>query len=244
MKSSMTLFCLPHAGASANVYAPWRRLLPHWMTVHPVELPGRGNRLNQPLVKDFDVLVAQLADELSAAAHSTPRYALFGHSLGSLLAFELAYALAELGVSMPAALFVSGAPGPIWRDIARDDFFSTWPTDAQLMEELRRLNGMPTELLQNAELMEMVLPVMAGDFRLGASFVRRERTPLRCPIYAFGGTRDPVVSTAALHAWQCETTAEFKTQMFDGDHFFIRDHERVLLGRLEALSAQSVVEAA
>ena len=244
MKSSTTLFCLPHAGASANVYAPWRRLLPHWMKVQLVELPGRGSRLNEPLVEDFDVLVAQLADELSDMARRTPRYVLFGHSLGGLLAFELAYALAERGVSAPAALFVSGAPGPMWHDPARDDSYSVPPTDMQLTEELRRLNGMPAELLQNAELMEMVLPVLAGDFRLRASFIRRERAPLACPIYAFGGTRDPVVSTAALHAWRCETTAGFMTEMFDGDHFFIRDHERVLLDRLQTFSAQPVVESA
>lgn len=244
MRAPTTLFCLPHAGASANVYAPWRRLLSHRMAVQLVELPGRGGRLNETLIEDFDVLVAQLADELSAIASNAPRYALFGHSLGGTLAFELAYALAERGVSAPAALFVSGTPGPTWHDDVKKDFYRAAPTDAQLTDELRRLNGMPAELLENAELMQMVLPVLAADSRLCASFIRRERTPLPCPIYAFGGTRDPVVSTAALQVWQCETSAGFVAEMFDGDHFFIRDHERVLLHRLETILAQPVVAAA
>lgn len=240
----ITLFCFPHAGASAHVYAQWQRLLPQWMTVRPIELPGRGERSRESLIEDFSVLIRKLTDELFEAACATRRYALFGHSLGGLIAFELAYALTERGAPAPAALFVSGVSGPIEKDQREAKEFPEPPTDAQLMERLRRLNGMPTALLENAELMEMVLPVLSADYHLYASYRRPQRAPLNCPIYAFGGTHDPIVSSAALQTWECETTAQFSTEMFDGDHFFIRDHETVLLQRLESFSALCAMEAA
>lgn len=238
------MFCFPHAGASAHVYAQWQRLLPQWMTVRPIELPGRGKRLREPLIEDFSVLRDQLADALFEAACAARRYALFGHSLGGLIAFELAHALTERGAPAPAALFVSGVSGPIEKDQREEKEFHEPPTDAQLMERLRRLNGMPAALLDSAELMEMVLPVLSADYHLYASYRRPQRAPLSCPIYAFGGSHDPIVSIAALQAWEYETTAQFSTQMFDGDHFFIRDHETVLLHRLETFSALCAMEAA
>jgi len=241
MAESMTLLCLPYAGASASVYASWRRLLPAWLKVQPVELPGRGSRMDDPFAENLNALAVQLAAELSAGLvlRSAPRYALFGHSLGGLIAYELAHALADQGV--PAALFVSGASAPSQRD---DQRYRALATNAQLRAELRRLNGMPDELLENTELMEMVLPVLAADFRLCASFIRRKRTPLSCPIHVFGGTHDPTVPASALAAWQRETVDEFSTEMFDGDHFFIRSHERALLHRLKTISARLTVKAA
>ncbi|WP_163029419.1 thioesterase II family protein, partial [Pseudomonas viridiflava] len=103
--TGMKLFCLPYSGASAMFYSPWRRTLPDWLNVRPLELPGRGMRMAEPLQTDIVQLADQLADEI-AAELDTP-YALFGHSLGGLLAFELAHALRVRGLPAPLALFTS-----------------------------------------------------------------------------------------------------------------------------------------
>lgn len=233
MAQALTLFCLPYAGASAVVYQPWRRWAPSWLAVEPVELPGHGSRLGEPLRDEFDVLVEQLADEL--APRLPMNYALFGHSLGALIAYELAHAFAARGMPAPAALFVSGASAPSRRDDGR---YRGLVGEERLKEELRCLGGTSDEVLDDAELMALMLPVLAADFRLCASFVRRERTPLACPLHVFGGTRDATVPLPTLAAWQRETCGEFSCETFDGGHFFIKSHERALWRRFESLVAQ------
>lgn len=102
----LRMFCLPYSGASAMVYVRWRRALPDWLQVCPLELPGRGMRMDEPLQRDIKTLAAQLADEIGRDLGSP--YALFGHSLGGLLAFELAHALKARNLPAPLALFASG----------------------------------------------------------------------------------------------------------------------------------------
>src|SRR6186713_968087 len=110
----MRLLCLPYSGGSAMFYARWRRLLPSWIDVRPVEWPGRGARMDEPLATDPRVLVAQLAGELAAQLDGS--YALFGHSLGAMIAFELAHGLLDRGAPAPTILFASGAEAPAARD--------------------------------------------------------------------------------------------------------------------------------
>ena len=112
----LRLFCLPYSGASAMAYSRWRRSMPDWLQVRPLELPGRGMRMDEPLQSDIRRLAAQLADEISAELDRP--YALFGHSLGGLLAFELAHALHERGLPAPLALFASATAGPSRRDVS------------------------------------------------------------------------------------------------------------------------------
>ena len=110
MHASVRLLCLPCAGASATMYLRWRRSLPPWVQVVPVELPGRGSRLGEPFVESFAALVAGLCDEQSAAMNTTASsFMLFGHSMGGLLAWGIAQRLRERGLPAPAALFVRAA---------------------------------------------------------------------------------------------------------------------------------------
>src|SRR5688500_1281485 len=110
----MRLLCLPYSGGSAMFYARWRRLLPSWIDVRPVEWPGRGARMVEPLATNPRALASQLAVELGAQLDAP--YALFGHSLGALMAFELAHSLIDRGAPAPAILFASGAEAPAVRD--------------------------------------------------------------------------------------------------------------------------------
>lgn len=213
-------------------YARWRRLLPSWIEVRPVEWPGRGARMDEPLMTDPRALAAQLAGELGPQLDGP--YALFGHSLGALIAFELAHGLLDRGASVPAVLFASGAEAPAVRD------GSKWHeplSDEALMRELRDLQGTPEEVLSNAELMRSALPVLRADFLMCGAYVCRPRRPLPCPVHVFAGT-DDVTSRDALEAWRNETSASFTLDMLPGHHFFIHTQQAELIDRIGAALAR------
>ncbi|WP_040268990.1 thioesterase II family protein [Pseudomonas rhodesiae] len=219
----LRLYCLPYSGASAMVYVRWRRALPDWLQVCPLELPGRGMRMDEPLQRDIEALAAQLAQEISRDLH-TP-YALFGHSLGGLLAFELAHALNVRNLPAPLALFASGTAGPASRDVSE---YAVEKTDEQLIARLRELQGTAEEALANPELMQLMLPILRADFLLCGSFSYGERQPLGMPIHVFGGKQDSVRADQLLD-WQLEAASGFSLDLFDGHHFFIVQHESAVL---------------
>lgn len=223
--TQLTLLCLPYSGASAMVYSRWRRKLPQWLTLQPVELPGRGARFSEPLHTDMRTLARQLAAELQPALRAP--YAIFGHSLGALLACELAHALRALGLPEPVALFASGTAAPTMRS-DYDRGFAEPKTDAELIEQLRTLNGTSEEVLASAELMSLTLPILRADFLLCGTFRPVQRALLKCPVHVLGGTTDRA-TTEQLIGWSKETLGSFSVDMLAGGHFFIHEHEARVL---------------
>ena len=223
--TQLTLLCLPYSGASAMVYSRWRRKLPEWLTLQPVELPGRGARFGEPLHTDMRRLALQLAQEQKATL-KTP-YALFGHSLGALLACEMAHAFRSLGCPEPVALFASGTAAPTMR-ADYDRGFAEPKTDAELIEQLRTLNGTSEEVLANEELMSLTLPVLRADFLLCGRFEPQQRPALKCPIHVLGGKADRA-TTEQLIGWSEETRGSFSVDMLTGGHFFIHEHQAKVL---------------
>jgi surfactin synthase thioesterase subunit len=231
--TAVNLLCLPYSGASAMVYSRWRRKLPAWLQVRPVELPGRGARMGEEPLTDLQALARQLAGEQRLAA-GTP-YALFGHSLGALVAFELAHELQALGCPAPLALFASGTAAPTRREDYDGANWREPRSDAALIDELRRLGGTPEEVLGNAELMSLTLPVVRADFLLCGRYAYRQRPPLQCPLHVLGGDTDRA-NDEQLQAWRRESRGEFTLNMFPGGHFFLHEHEDRVLALLgEAL---------
>ncbi|MGY2164235.1 thioesterase [Pseudomonas tolaasii] len=219
----LRLFCLPYSGASAMVYARWRRVLPEWLQVCPLELPGRGMRMDEPLQRDIKALAVQLAGEISHELNGP--YAVFGHSLGGLLGFELVHALRERGLPAPLALFASGTAGPACRDVSE---YAVEKTDEQLIARLRELKGTTEEALADPELMQLMLPILRADFLLCGSFNYGERAPLDVPIHVFGGKQDSVRADQLLD-WQADAASGFSLDLFDGHHFFLVQHESAVL---------------
>jgi surfactin synthase thioesterase subunit len=229
----MRMFCLPYAGGSAMFYARWRRTLPQWIEVEPVELPGRGARMEEPLDTDLCALAERLTAELLRMPFDRP-YGLFGHSLGALLAFEIAHSLLDRGAPAPSVLFASGAEAPAVRDGRR------WRlplSDDQLRDELKDRQGTPADVLDNTEIMCAALPVLRADFLMSGTYAYRRRTPLPCPIHVFGGDEDDTTADA-LDAWRHETSDGFDLDMLPGHHFFIHDHQTLLLNRIVAALTQ------
>lgn len=219
----LTLFCLPYSGASAMCYSPWRQKLPTWLKARPLELPGRGMRMDEPLQTDMVTLAHLLADEI--AVELDRPYALFGHSLGGLLAFELAHVLRERGLPAPLALFTSATAGPARRDVSE---YAIAKTDDELIARLRELGGTSEGVLANQELLDLVLPTLRADFLVCGSFVYGQRPPLDMPIHVFGGKRDSVKVDELLD-WQEDTRTGFSLDMFEGHHFYLVDEQAQLL---------------
>ncbi|RON47316.1 thioesterase [Pseudomonas frederiksbergensis] len=207
------------------VYSRWRRKLPEWLHLQPVELPGRGARFDEPLQTDLRALAMQLAKELRPTLKAP--YALFGHSLGALMACELAHALRALGCPEPVALFASGTAAPTMR-ADYDRGFAEPKTDAELIDQLRTLNGTSEEVLANEELMSLTLPILRADFLLCGRFQPVQRPLLKCPVHVLGGKADKA-TTEQLIGWSKETHGSFSVDMLAGGHFFIHEHEAKVL---------------
>ncbi len=226
-RASLRLFCFPYSGSSAALFYPWSNSLPPTIEVCPIQLPGRGTRLAEPPFTRLDALVQDLAQAL--LAHLDKPFAFFGHSMGALVSFELArYIRNRYGLS-PIHLFVSGHSAPHIR--RRDALIHILP-ESEFLEEVRRLNGMAQEVLENAELMQLLLPILRADFTVCETYVYQMDEPLDCPISAYGSLQDKHVNQVDLAAWSDRTNASFSLRMFPGDHFYINTNRSLLLGIL------------
>ena len=234
VETSVSLLCLPCAGASATMYLRWRRLLPHWIRIVPVELPGRGSRSAESLVRDYDSLVAQICAEQSEAMRGN--FAIFGHSMGALLAYGIACRLREMGLALPMALLASGTSAPGRRDPAR---FAGKTDDASLIADLRKQGGTPEEVFASAELMRITLDVLGADYRVCEGFRHSAEAPLPMPLHVFAG-RDDDIEAERIRAWSAEAGGVFTLDWFDGGHFFIRQQETAFLAALSQRLGQVV----
>lgn len=226
----LRLFCFPYAGGNALIYRKWPEAFPasSGVEVLPLQLPGRGNRLNEPAFARCEPLVETLAAALSP--HFDRPFAFFGHSMGAMIAFELARLLQLRGHPGPQHLFASGSPAPHLRS---DESPTYNLPDAEFIEELRRLKGTPTQVLENPELMQLMMPLLRADFALTQTYVYREGPKLNCPFTVFGGREDEEVRGEKISAW-CElTSGGCSLKVLDGGHFFIHTAEEQLLQALK-----------
>lgn len=223
-QAQVRLFCFPYAGGSAFVFRTWPTDLPCPVEICAVQLPGRENRLNEPAFTRLVTLLPPLEQALKP--YLDVPFAFFGHSMGALISFELARLLRRQNSATPIGLFVSACRAP---HMARRNPPIHQLPDAPFMEELRRLNGTPVEVLQHDELMELVLPTLRADFAVYETYTYTAEEPLDCPILAFGGMQDTEVSLDELVAWREQSRRTFRLKMFDGDHFFLHQARSSIL---------------
>jgi medium-chain acyl-[acyl-carrier-protein] hydrolase len=223
-KKQWRLFCFPNAGGSDLVFRDWRDHLPENVEVCPIQLPGRGRRLREkPLTRLPEAVRAIVPAMLP---YLDKPFALYGHSMGAGMAFEIARALRRGQHREPSALFVSGRRAPQ----LPNEFPLTYTlSQPEFIEELRRLNGTPEEVLEHKELMRLMLPVLRADFELVETYVYTDEPPLDYPLHAFGGLQDPKVTGESIEAWREQTTSTFSARMLPGDHFFIQSNQALLL---------------
>lgn len=211
----MKLLCLPHAGGSAAVYARWTRLFGPAVRVVPVEYPGHGRRLREPLHTSSATLVDRLVEELGPVLREGP-FAVFGHSMGGLLAFRLTHELVRRRLPPPARLFLSGArppgrPAPAALHALGDD---------GLRAALADLGGAPAEVLAHPELVGMLLPVVRADLLLAETWAFRPPQPLDVPVSVLSGLADPLAPPGLMADWRPHFAGAFARRAYPGGHFF------------------------
>ena len=237
MTSGFNLLCLPCAGASASMYIRWNRLLPDWINVIPLELPGRGARLDQTPVDDFASQIDGLLSDYQA--HFTSPFAIFGHSMGALLAYGMTQAMVAKQMPLPARLLLSACSAPHKFDPTR---FPD-PQDRQaLIADLKRLGGTPDALFDSPELLAMTLDILAADYQLLRGFSANTAEQLPIPINVLAGREDEL-DLSTIAAWQECSSKETSLTQFDGDHFYIQAHEAQLLTYISQCLSAHVTKA-
>lgn len=239
--SAVRLFCFPFAGGGAAFFRGWTIALGPAVTVTPIVLPGRENRLNETPVECFESLANRIQEALTA--HLDAPFAFFGHSMGAALAFEVARRLRRDRQPLPSALMVSGARAPQFR---RGHVPPPDPSDAQLIEQLRSVQPPGSALLEKPSLLRLFLPALRADTKAYRGYVYHDEAPLPVPIFAYGGKEDPQVSAGHLDGWREQTTERFSTRMFPGGHFYLRSNALLFLPAMneDLRAAQKRVAAA
>jgi medium-chain acyl-[acyl-carrier-protein] hydrolase len=211
------LFCFPHAAGNSLFFRPWRRLIPDAIDLCPVELPGRGARIDEAPFRRMDSLVDTLCEVLQPLLKIP--FALFGHSMGACVAHALARRLGAAGGAAPTHLFVSGAAAP--NRTPRKPPLHSLP-DRELVAALAQFGGTPAAILGRDELLTALLPTLRADLTLAETYTVARPQPVSCPITAFGGSAD-TIDRRALQGWAAFTAGAFRLRIFPGDHFYLAD---------------------
>ncbi|MEU6121364.1 alpha/beta fold hydrolase [Streptomyces sp. NPDC047123] len=217
------LLCFPHAGGSASAYHPLSAAVSGVVDPLVVQYPGRQERFGEPFAERSEEVVDAVLAALPGWDRGEPT-ALFGHSMGAVLAYETARRMSAAG-RPPVALFVSGrqAPSLPWRPAALVRPVHEM-NDRELVEEMRRLSGTADELLSSPELLPIILPPVRADYRLLDGHVHRSGPPLDCPVVVLTGDADPRVTVENARLWEQETRGDFSCHVLTGGHFFLDGH--------------------
>jgi medium-chain acyl-[acyl-carrier-protein] hydrolase len=229
-QARLRLFCFPYAGGGASLFRPWAEEMPPLVEICAIQPPGRESRFSEPRFTSLAPLVAALDAALDPLLRPMP-FAFFGHSLGAIASFELARALRRRQGPLPAYLFVSAHRAPQLPP-RHTDFHDL--TDEQFITRLGELNGIPAGVAENADLMEVMLPLLRADVGIAETYVATAEPPLPIPIAAFGGVMDAEVSRDDLTPWKEQTSAAFSVRMLPGDHFFFAKQRMMLYSALLA----------
>jgi medium-chain acyl-[acyl-carrier-protein] hydrolase len=210
------LFCFAHAGGGSGFFRPWRKPLAPEIAVTPVVLPGREARWRELAYVRMEMLIDPLCDVM--LPYLDKPFALFGHSMGAAIAYEVARRLADRRFGSPLCLFVSARRAPHLP--RRQPPIYKLPTD-EFLAQIELLNGTSSNLLRESALLQALLPALRADFELNDMYSPSSGPPLLVPISAFVGVGDPLASTDEMARW-CElTTGEFSLRSFDGAHFYL-----------------------
>ncbi|MCP4020309.1 MAG: thioesterase [Desulfobacteraceae bacterium] len=215
------LFFFPFAGASFYSYNPLVKALPeHRFDTHTLELPGRGKRIKDPLLSN----VSDMADDLFGKIKDqiSPPYVFFGHSLGSIVSYEVVLKIVDNGLEPPIHFFASGRGGP---QVPSKNKNTEFLDEDAFYEKLKNYGGTPDQVLQEKELMAFFEPVLRADFIAAESYECRHCHKIPVPISVLNGTLDSVKPHEALK-WQAITESPITCKEFYGKHFFLFDHTK------------------
>ncbi len=234
----MRLFCIPYAGSGAAAYRGWAENAPG-LDVSYIQPPGRESRLREKPFTSIPALVEAIAGQLDGWTDRP--YALYGHSVGGLVAFELAREFRRRGRRQPAHLFVSASRAP---HLPSEHPPVCHLPDSELLDEVhRRYDSVPVQLRNDPELRELLVPCLRADLTLFETYQYVGLDPLACGITCFGATRDRVVSPGAIEPWRMHTSNDFRLHMLEADHLFLQSERAKLLNVVAATLRTDRLEA-
>lgn len=210
------------------MFARWALEAHSTMEVFGLQPPGRETRLQEPPVRHMELLVKEFADELETLLNVP--YAFFGHSMGALVAFELARELRRRGSNEPLAMVLSGFRTPGGSTPMSE--YLALPDDEFIARVGERYGAIPSAILADKGLLALYLPAIRADFELLSAYQFWEDTPLNCPIHLYNGTSDRLIEPAALDGWQTKTTGQCTRRWFPGGHFYLREQRTAVLRAL------------
>lgn len=223
----LRLFCLPFAGGGTGAYRDWQAALGPQIEVCAVRLPGRESRIGETPYRSLPELVDALTEPISRRLDLP--FAIFGHSMGAFLGFELTRRLRRRNARLPLHFIASARFAPQLPD--PDPPIHHLPHD-EFLDELRRLEGTPPEVFESPELLELMIPMLRADFEVCETYQFESAAPLDCPLSVYGGIGDWTTTREQLDGWGEQTTGAFTVRMFPGDHFFIQSARMQVLETL------------
>ncbi|MFE5816933.1 thioesterase II family protein [Streptomyces sp. NPDC056479] len=225
--AKIRLLCFPHAGGAAGSFQDWATLTPPEIEVLSVQYPGRQDRLSEPCPPTMDELADAITKALLDESADDVPLALFGHSMGSAVAYEVARRLAEVPGRTPTRLIVSGRTRPrLSQELAPRPV----PSDTEILDHIRKLDPDGAALYEQPALRPVIMPSLRADFGLLATYRPTRLHRLTVPVTACGGDRDPVCAVEDLAAWSDVTTEELDVRVFEGNHFYLNPRKEELVG--------------
>ncbi|MBU3179086.1 thioesterase [Clostridium estertheticum] len=216
----MILFCLPYAGGSETIYYKWKNYLHPSIQVVPIELKGRGKRFSEFFYESLEEAVDDIFENIKNKIVDDD-FAIYGHSMGGLLAYELYYKIDELNLRKPKHIFFSGYKAP---SIVRERENTYTLPNYDFMKKVMELGGTPEELMKNKELLEIFLPIIRSDFKILETYKYKERrNKIECDVSILNGKQDSI-NLEEILTWKNHVCRDFKVYNFEGNHFFINSN--------------------
>ncbi len=216
--AEMRVFCLPYAGAGATMYIRWPKYFGKNIEICPIQLPGRENRMQELLIDDIGILIPEIYEGIKHKLDK--KFCIFGHSMGGIIAYELTKFIEKKEGILPEYLFMS-ATG---LNIKKSDMIIHKLEKNDFIEFLINSGGTERELAENKEFQEYYLPIIKNDYKLVENYIPNEEK-LKCSIRAFGSKNDTQVDIKETEKLE-RCTDDFNITYFEGNHFFIREHEK------------------
>ncbi|MFT6835423.1 MAG: medium-chain acyl-[acyl-carrier-protein] hydrolase [Francisellaceae bacterium] len=230
--ADLRLICFPYAGGSATIYMSWVKYLPKNVELVIVQPPGRGARMFEQAFSTMASLTAELLKVFPK--YTNKPYILFGHSLGSRIAFELMNQLQTSSLPLPQIFIASGSRAPHIASTKKT--IHHLPDDA-FIAELKHLNGTPQAVIENKELMALFLPLLRADFEIADNYCFADKAVFNCPIYVLSGKDDVDITQFHLESWGDFFNSTANMHMISGNHFFIESHKVSVLQKVNDIIA-------
>ena len=232
------LFCFPYAGGSSVSYKKWKKYLHFSIDLCPVELAGRGNRSKEPCYNNLNDVLNDVFSLIKTHIKNS-RYALFGHSMGSLIAYELSHKIIESGYSKPMHLFISGRQAPQMGEHCKN--MCELP-DEEFKNEILKLGGTSSNFFEHKELTDIFLPLLRADYKIVENYIYTEKSKkLNCGLTVFNGNEDDM-ELEGIYGWKEHTKNEFNVYNFKGGHFFINDNTEQIISIINHTLAKEIKE--